>query len=315
MASGPWRFPSLPLTHAPVRRARRMLGCWVGATALVSLIASPATANVITMTVAAPMIPAGKTATATVNYLLFAVGAGNKFMFSNIISGTAIAEVAGMTATAKRDALLAQMKMDVMGLTPAPTLAAMGNNQITITGLNKVTKNGGMNTTLNAISFTATNGAESPDILSSKDDPTAAFIEFKGTFDSTDDTGALSLFTAGIHSDLGPKNVVVSADSSQVSSLTGAGIADTLFADLDPFASSLGVIFNDDTISPTDGRLGIIFPPGSAPTNGGITFGTTSFDGTVIGAINTNIPEPTSLALLGSALLGFGAIRRRRNRV
>src|SRR5262249_38501128 len=95
-------------------------------------------------------------------------------------------------------------------------------------------------------------------------------------------------------------------------SLNGAAIAATLEAALLPFAPSLGVTMQDVTISPTDGQIQIEFLPGSAHVNGGIDFGTTSPDGTVIGAINV-VPEPGSRAVLGGAVAGLAAIRRRKH--
>src|SRR5262249_15722507 len=132
----------------------RALCLGVATAALTIANAVPAAADLITLTLQDPMLAKNKTGTATVNYLYFNLK-GGQVQIGNAQAGTAIPGGPGLenmgnvdpagTLKKKQTDLVAQMKADVQPLAPAPTVTAVGNSQITIKGLTKVTKNGPFN--------------------------------------------------------------------------------------------------------------------------------------------------------------------------
>jgi hypothetical protein len=260
-------------------------------------------AGVITYTVQNPMVPENKKGNAVISVgiksKVNALDANGKVIQLDQITGPTtepIPLVSTDTANTKAAALVAQFIKQFPNFKPQPTAK---DNQIIITGLPNDA----------GLFFSATGvPGEKQDSAAAKDDPTVAEIEFQGSFDELAPDDSLAAFTAGVSPDFGSKTFTL--DASAFPNLLGATIADTLFADLAPYAAPLGILMGRLDFAPNDGKIIVNFPPGSASTGGGIVFGTSSFDGTVVGAIDTVVPEPSSLALLAGLVAAFAAARR-----
>ena len=60
----------------------------------------------------------------------------------------------------------------------------------------------------------------------------------------------------------------------------------------------------------------LVAPPGATLVSEGtpFTFNNTNITASATSDVEAAVPEPATVALLGGALVGFGVIRRRRNR-
>jgi hypothetical protein len=278
---------------------------------------SPALANVITLTLPPPAVPAGATAKAAASLATASTLVPSGLKILDPV--TAFADLSQFNLTnassAKTfaSALSAQLMKDFPTQKAKFTIGSSSDaamDQVIATGITGA-GGGGIYLTIqgpNLVTISA--------FAKAKDDPTIAEVEFSGTFDENDAFGNPTTFTAGFFADpttsnpSGSDSLTLSASSFP--DLSGATIANTFAADLASGAASLGIVLGVVDLSPTDGLVVVNYPAGTATFNGGVVFGTTSSDGTVSGAINAVVPEPASLVLLGTGLLGVHLMVRRK---
>jgi hypothetical protein len=285
----------------------------------ISLSVQYGAAGVITYTFGAPNNNAG---TMAIGYPLtpmnimgvagvvanFPVNGANQIITFNV--GQSVAAGGAETLATKQANIVAYIKANLPNTLMVGTPAA---NQVSITipaadlaNLKKAGQTPG-------IGVMATNGVETEGFLKAKDDPTIGLIDFNGLFSAEDADGVTAQFTAGFTSDLGSPAPLVLGPGA-FSSLNGETIAQTFYTDLLPVATSLGIQLAFTSNGTNDGEIIAYFPNGTAASNGGVVFGSTSDTGTVIAALNAEAPEPAELALVMAGLACIVAVRRMRHR-
>lgn len=195
------------------------------------------------------------------------------------------------------------------------TVATPANNQVQITipkaDIAKLAKG-----EVAGIGVMATNGVETEGILRAKiqanGDPPIGAIDFDGVFASSDQTGVASTFDAGIFSSFGSFDDQLSY--SDFSGLDGKTIAEKFLADFQPRASSLHVSLGFFSSGPDDGQIIVTFLNAPLGSDDGISFGSTSKTGVVVGAMGAIVPEvPTwAMVLVGFASVGLTGFWRAR---
>ena len=167
------------------------------------------------------------------------------------------------------------------------------------------------------IGVMATNGVETQGILRAKiqanGDPPVGVIEFDGVFSSSDQADVPSTFDAGIFSSFGSFDDPLSF--SDFSGLDGKTIAEKFLADFRPLASSLHVSLGFFSSGPENGQIIVSFLDAPFGADDGISFGTTSETGVVVGAMGAIVPEISTWAMMlvgfaGIGLVGFWRPRR-----
>jgi hypothetical protein len=131
------------------------------------------------------------------------------------------------------------------------------------------------------------------------------FIQFASATYDPSDNGALAFFNAGV-----TINNMTFFDQftapSLGTNLTGQEIAHQLWLDLEPQVSPFANIPDPGL---TNSNTLVIDPLTIGQTNFGVEFGTTSPSGEVIGGLQSTVPEPATVFLLGMgalSALGFG---------
>ena len=159
----------------------------------------------------------------------------------------------------------------------------------------------------NTVSFAVGTTGEQQDSISISGNVLLASLDFNNpNFNPQNFQGGTAVFTGGFTTDAGSLAVSVSADS--LSSTSGTAVAQALYSLLEPEASTFGV-----NLSLHGDVLGAAFNPADTVNGAGVIFGTSSTSAGVIGSISS-VPEPATLGLLCSGLLGMGVIFRKRLR-
>lgn len=263
-----------------------------------ALLASSAVAGMITVTVAAPKVAANTAGSVTLQSGVTrkVIVEGNKEVDA-LVPTADIASVAvgpADTQKTKRDALFQNIQRN-------PDIPDGIKKRFTDPGNDRIVFDvkGAQLPDGSALILRSTNTGEALDTFRVKDDATSAIVGFFDDFDSTNDTG-LTEFVVGVLSDLG--SVTRTLTSLAFADLHGATITSTFFDIFKPLTPAIGV----DTFL-VDGEIVFDFRPGTTHNDGGVSFGTTSAHGTVVGGINV-IPVPGSLELVLLAIVLLAAV-------
>jgi hypothetical protein len=133
-----------------------------------------------------------------------------------------------------------------------------------------------------------------------------ASIQFNNSnFSPRDFQGGYAVFTGGFSTDVG--DLSFSFSSQFLPNTSGTTIAAELYGLLQPQASAYGV-----DLSLSGSSIDATFNPADIQNGAGVIFGTSSNSPGVIGEIASQTPEPSSLLLLGSGVLGLSGFLRQR---